>query len=236
VILTNVCYKINLQLKYLTKKSNNTSIIVWLFKKYLRSLLYTKLNKINMRLKFKWIFTLLVALMMQFSYAQEKTITGRVTDASGPLPGVNIIIKGTKVGTTTNFDGTYSIKTKVGETLVFSFLGMKELSIIVGESNSINPRMSAGVEQIGEVVIAYGKQNKKRLIQSVSTVNSDKFKDVPVASVQDILQGQTSGVQVINSSGVLGSAPVIKVRGVASITAGGRPLYVVDGIPCRMLS
>jgi TonB-dependent starch-binding outer membrane protein SusC len=184
-----------------------------------------------MRLKFKWIFTLLVALIMQFSYAQEKTITGKVTDASGPLPGVNIIIKGTKVGTSTNFDGTYSIKTKVGETLVFSFLGMRELSIIVGQSNSINPRMSSGVEQIGEVVIAYGKQNKKRLIQSVSTVNSDKFKDVPVASVQDILQGQTSGVQVINSSGILGSAPVVKVRGVASITAGGRPLYVVDGIP-----
>ncbi|MFK7001395.1 TonB-dependent receptor [Flavobacterium oreochromis] len=185
-----------------------------------------------MRSKFKWIFTLLLALTMQFSFAQEKTITGVVTDANGPLPGVNVVVKGTQRGVSSGFDGKYSIKAKEGETLVFSFMGMREVAKVVGASNVMNTVMQSDAKQIGDVVIVgFAKQEKKKMIQSVATVGSDKIKDVPVASVQDVLQGQTSGVQVVSSSGVIGSAPVVKVRGVASITAGARPLYVVDGVP-----
>ncbi|AND63334.1 MULTISPECIES: SusC/RagA family TonB-linked outer membrane protein [Flavobacterium] len=185
-----------------------------------------------MRSKFKWIFTLLLALTMQFSFAQEKAITGVVTDANGPLPGVNVVVKGTQRGVSSGFDGKYSIKAKEGETLVFSFMGMREVSKVVGASNVINTVMQSDAKQFGDVVIVgFAKQEKKKMIQSVVTVGSDKIKDVPVASVQDVLQGQTSGVQVVSSSGVIGSAPVVKVRGVASITAGARPLYVVDGVP-----
>jgi TonB-dependent starch-binding outer membrane protein SusC len=169
---------------------------------------------------------------MQFSYAQEKTITGKVSDESGPLPGVNVVVKRTQRGVSSGFDGGYSIKARVGETLVFSFLGMNDVSRIVGDENVISVKMSESSLTIAEVVVvAYGKQDKKKTIQSVSSVNAEKIKDVSVASVQDILQGQTSGVQVVNSSGVLGSAPVVKIRGVASLTAGGRPLYVMDGVP-----
>ena len=80
-----------------------------------------------MRLKFKWILTLLTVLSIQFSFAQEKTISGIVTDNTGPLPGVNVIIKGTTKGVQTDFDGKYSIKANTGDVLVFSFIGLKEL-------------------------------------------------------------------------------------------------------------
>jgi TonB-linked SusC/RagA family outer membrane protein len=151
------------------------------------------------------------------------------------LPGVNIIIKGTKVGTTTNFDGTYSIKTKVGETLVFSFLGMKELSIIVGESNSINPRMSAGVEQIGEVVIqanfGYLKKDAKKLSSSVSVITAEEItRQAPTMTVNNALQGQAAGVQVTNNNGKPGAGAFVTVRGAVSITGGNAgATYVVDG-------
>jgi hypothetical protein len=79
-----------------------------------------------MRSKFKWILTLLIALSMQFSFAQQKTVSGVVSDSSGPVPGVNVVVKGTKSGVQTNMDGRYSIKAKTGDDLVFSFVGMAE--------------------------------------------------------------------------------------------------------------
>ena len=82
-----------------------------------------------MRSKFKWIFTLLIALSMQFSFAQEKTVTGVVSDASGPLPGANVVVQGSKTGTQTDVDGKYSIKASSSQTLIFSYLGMKTKEI-----------------------------------------------------------------------------------------------------------
>ena len=98
-----------------------------------------------MRSKFKWIFSLLLALSMQFAFAQEKTITGVVSDASGPVPGVNVLIKGAKSGVQTNFDGTYSIKAKSGDVLIYSFVGMTQATKIVGSSNAINVIMQSDV-------------------------------------------------------------------------------------------
>ncbi|MCL6462670.1 MAG: carboxypeptidase-like regulatory domain-containing protein, partial [Flavobacterium micromati] len=91
-----------------------------------------------MRLKFKWIFTLLVALSMQFSFAQERTVSGVVSDATGPIPGANVLIKGTKKGVSTNFDGTYSITVNPGATLEFRSLGFLSQTKVVGTSSSIN--------------------------------------------------------------------------------------------------
>ncbi|WP_180266613.1 TonB-dependent receptor plug domain-containing protein, partial [Flavobacterium psychrophilum] len=185
-----------------------------------------------MRSKFKWIFTLLVALTMQLSFAQEKTVKGVVTDANGPMPGVNVLVKGTQRGVSTGFDGTYSIKASQGEVLVFSFMGMGDVSRTVGASASISVKMQDDAKQLGEVVVVgYAKQEKKKMIQSVSVVGASKIRDTPIASFADALQGQASGVQVVNSSGVLGSVPVVKIRGVASISANGRPLIVMDGVP-----
>lgn len=185
-----------------------------------------------MRSKFKWILTLLLAFSMQFSFAQEKTVTGTITEGGLPLPGVNIVVKGTNKGVQTNFDGKYSIKAKEGEVLEFSFLGMKTQAVTVSASNTVNVAMESDSQALNEVVVvAYGKQDKGTMVQSVSTVGLDQIKDIPAVSPQELLQGQAAGVQVVGSSGVLGSAPVIKIRGVASISAGGSPLIVVDGVP-----
>ena len=92
-----------------------------------------------MRSKFKWIFTLLIALSMQFSFAQEKTVTGVVSDGSGPLPGANVVVQGSKTGTQTDVDGKYSIKAKAGDVLVFSFVGMTETTAKVGAVHTASP-------------------------------------------------------------------------------------------------
>ena len=105
-----------------------------------------------MRLKFKWILTLLIALSMQFSFAQEKTVSGVVSDATGPIPGANVIIKGTSNGVQTDFDGKYSIKAKTGDVLVFSFIGMNDTSLSVGSSSVLNVKMATNAQQMEEVV------------------------------------------------------------------------------------
>ncbi len=94
-----------------------------------------------MRSKYKWIMTLLVAFSMHLSFAQEKTITGVVTDVTGTLPGVNVGVKGSKTGVQTDLDGKYSIKAKTGDVLVFSFVGMTETTKTVGASNTVNVKM-----------------------------------------------------------------------------------------------
>ena len=106
-----------------------------------------------MRSKFKWIFTLLLAFTMQFSFAQEKTVTGVVSDATGPLPGANVVVKGTTRSAQTDFDGKYSVKAKQGETLVFSFTGYNEYSVVVGAGNTYNAKLQENVKTLNEVVV-----------------------------------------------------------------------------------
>lgn len=185
-----------------------------------------------MRSKFKWIFTLLLAFVMQFSFAQEKTITGKVTDASGPLPGVNVVVKGTTKGTTTNFDGTYSIKAKEGESLVFSFMGMNDVVKTVGSENTINTVLSDESKQLTEVVvIGYGTQKKKDVTTSISKVKGSDIQGLVTPSFESQLAGRSSGVQVSTSTGIVGQAPRVRIRGVSSINGNQDPLYVVDGVP-----
>ncbi|MFV8354138.1 SusC/RagA family TonB-linked outer membrane protein [Flavobacterium sp. XS1P32] len=185
-----------------------------------------------MRSKFKWIFSLLMALSMQFAFAQERTITGTVSDGAGPVPGVNVQVKGTKVGVQTGFDGKYSIKAKTGDVLVYSFVGMNEITRTVGATSSMNVTMQDEAKALTEVVVVgYGVQKRKKVTQSQKVIENASMDNLTVLSPQQMLQGQAAGVQVVQSSGVLGAATVVKIRGNASITAGGRPLYVIDGVP-----
>ncbi len=185
-----------------------------------------------MKKQTKNYFALLLLLFFQFSFSQQTSVSGVVKGSTGALAGVNVSVKGTKIKTATDIDGAYSINAEQGQYLVFTSVGMKTSTIAVGSSKIVNVTMIANEEQLSEVVVvAYGKQEKRKMVQSVAVVSAERIKDVPVASVQDILQGQASGVQVVNSSGILGSAPVIKVRGVGSLTSGGRPLFIVDGVP-----
>lgn len=184
-----------------------------------------------MRSKFKWIYTLLLALLLQFSFAQEKTVSGVVSDQSGPIPGANVVIKGTKNGVQTDFDGKFSIKAKEGDVLVASFVGMQDASSKVGASNSINFKLLQGNTLEEVVVVGYGTQKKREVTSSVSKIKGDDIKGLVTPSFESQLAGRATGVQVTSSTGIVGAAPKIRIRGTASISSGTDPLYVVDGMP-----
>jgi len=187
-----------------------------------------------MRSKFKWIFALLVALTMQFSFAQEKTVTGVVSDNSGPLPGANVVVKGTTRGTQTDLDGKYAIKVSVGETLVFSFIGMDDQSKVVGTSNTISIKLASGSQKLEEVVVqGYGKVVKKERLNSATTsISSAVIQDRPNINFLQSIQAQAPGVAIAFNSGSPGSNKVdVIIRGESSINASADPLYVIDGVP-----
>lgn len=184
-----------------------------------------------MKLKFKWIYTLIVALSMQFSFAQEKTVSGVVSDATGPIPGANVVVKGTKNGVQTDFDGKYAIKAKVGDVLVVSFVGMQDTSAKVGASNSINFKLQSGNTLEEVVVVGYGTQKKRDVNGSVSKIGGDNIKNIPVQSFDQALSGAAPGVNVSTPNGVLGNQAVIRVRGINSINLSSYPLIVIDGVP-----
>ena len=186
-----------------------------------------------MRSKFKWIFTLLVALSMQFSFAQEKTVTGVVSDDNGTLPGANVVVKGTTKGVQTDMDGKYAIKVKQGETLVFSFVGMEDQSKVVGASNSINVKLTTGSTKLEEVVVnmGYFKRDINKTSAAVSVVSSEEItRQSPNISFTNALQGKAAGVQVTAQNGKPGANAFVSVRGNVSITgANSGAVYVVDG-------
>ena len=152
-----------------------------------------------MRSKFKWIFTLLLAFSMQFSFAQqEKTVTGTVTEGGLPLPGVSVVIKGTTQGTQTDMDGNYSIKAKQGQVLVFTFVGMETSSVTVGASNKINVALQSEAKQLNEVVVgALGIKKRQDAITSANQVV--KAKELTQAASPNAIQsltGKVSGLQI----------------------------------------
>ncbi|MBF4508699.1 SusC/RagA family TonB-linked outer membrane protein, partial [Flavobacterium sp. JLP] len=185
-----------------------------------------------MKLKFKWIFTLLVALSMQFSFAQERTVTGKVSDQTGVIPGVNVLVKGTKVNTATDFDGSYSIKAKTGDVLVFSYVGMNSKSVTVGTSNTVSVTLESEAQLMNEVVVVgYGVQKRKEVTGSISKIAGSDIANLVTPSFEGVLAGRATGVQVVTNSGIVGVAPKIRIRGIASISSGTDPLIVVDGMP-----
>ena len=186
-----------------------------------------------MRSKFKWIFTLLLAFSMQVSFAQEKTVTGTVTEDGQPMPTVNVVNKSTKAGTQTDFDGKYSIKAKAGDVLVFSFVGYADTNVTVGASNVVNTVLKSGGEQLGEVVVTGQgiKKEKKALGYAVTTIKSEEFASKPSTDVVRALTGKAPGVNIQQTSGLSGSGTNIIIRGYSSITGSNQPLFVVDGVP-----
>ncbi|MFV8268350.1 SusC/RagA family TonB-linked outer membrane protein [Flavobacterium sp. GT2N3] len=185
-----------------------------------------------MRLKYKWIITLFLALSMQFSFAQEKTVTGVVVDETGPIPGANVVVKGTNRSTQTDFEGKYAIKASAGEVLVFSFIGMKNITANVGTSSTVNIKMLQEDNTLEEViVVGYGVQKKKDLTSSISSISGEAIKGLITPSFESQLAGRAAGVQVTTQNGILGVAPRVRIRGVATINSGTQPLYVVDGLP-----
>ena len=164
----------------------------------------------------------------------QSAIKGTVTEQSTsiPLPGVNVVIKGTSTGTATDFDGNYQISAKSGDVILFSYVGYLPVEIRYSGQSTLNVKLTEDTAQLDEVVIiGYGVQKKSKILGSAVRVSGDDLKDNPVSSIDAALQGKAAGVQVIQGSGLAGSSNVVRVRGISSISAGGDPLYVVDGIP-----
>ncbi len=172
-------------------------------------------------------------LMFQFSvFAQVKTITGTVSDDSGEtLPGVNVMIKGTTVGTITDFNGKYIISVNKGsDILVFSFVGYSDKTVTIGDESVINVVLQADVMQLNEVVaIGYGVQKKKLNTGATLQVDGEEIQKQNSVSAMTALQGVTPGVQIVKSSGQPGEGFKVNIRGLGT-TGNSSPLYIVDGI------
>ena len=188
-----------------------------------------------MRSKFKWIFTLLVAFTMQFSFAQQKTVTGTVTSDGAKLPGATVSISGTKQGTQTDENGKFSIKAAQGDVLEVSFLNKETKTVTVGAGNVINVTLSNkdNVIDIVNVSIGYDRTRTKANSNTASTtVGGETLENRPNASVLASLQGTAPGLTIISSSGSPGSAKFDGfIRGASSINGNTDPLIVIDGIP-----
>jgi TonB-linked SusC/RagA family outer membrane protein len=190
-----------------------------------------------MRTKFSGILTLLLALVVQLTLAQQKTITGTVTDDTGlPLPGANVIVKGTNSGTQTDFDGNYSISANVGQTLAFSYVGFVTKEVKVGTQSKINVTMQPDAAALEEVVVTgYSTRNQTVQTSAVVSISASELSQMaPTTSVDNMLQGKAAGVQVTAANGKPGQGAFVRIRGTGSLTAGGSsPLYIVDGAPIR---
>jgi TonB-linked SusC/RagA family outer membrane protein len=159
------------------------------------------------------------------------SVSGVIVDEQGnPLPGVNILEKGTYNGTVSSSDGTYKINADAAGTLIFTFIGYSTIEKQVDNQTTINITMVADVQSLQEVVVVgYGTQKKSSVVASISSVNAKEINALPVPSVEQALQGRAAGVMVTNN-GAPGSAPLVRIRGISSINYAANPLYVVDGI------
>jgi len=185
-----------------------------------------------MKTKFSGILTLLLAFVVQFTFAQGKTISGTISDQSGmPLPGVNIIVKGTTNGTQTDFDGNYNITANVGDVLVFTYVGLKTVEQTVGAANTINVTMEEDAAVLDEVVVTgvAGATSRKKLSVTVAKVSTEQIEKVPAGSAASALQGKVAGVSVTNL-GRPGQGATLLLRGAANFYGSQAPLVLLDGV------
>ena len=186
-----------------------------------------------MRSKFKWIFTLLLALSMQFSFAQEKTVTGVVSDAAGPLPGANVVVKGSTRGAQTDVDGKFSIKAKAGDVLLFSFTGYNDSKLTVGAANSYNVVLKESSIVLEDVVVtgALGIQKRKEAITySSQVVKAKEITQAGNPSAVQSLTGKVSGLQINTTNNGVNPTLSIVIRGNKSITSSNEALIVIDNV------
>lgn len=163
----------------------------------------------------------------------QNTVSGIVTDSDGPVPGTNVVLKGTNKGAVTNFDGQYTINNVPSNgILVFSFLGYKTQEIPVDNQTQINVILESDSAELEEVVvIGYGTQNKESVTGSVVSIKAEDLTEVQTANFQQALQGRAAGVQISTTDSSPGAAPTIRIRGVRSLTGNNDPLIVLNGIP-----
>ena len=166
--------------------------------------------------------------------AQTHNVSGTVkwSDDGNPLPGVSVVIRNTNKGTTTDYQGRYSLVAMKGDTLDFRFIGMKPMMKIVGNATKINVEMDSASEDIDEVVVVgYSLMKKSDLTGSVQNVTSDELMKSRPASLEQGLQGRIAGVNVVRNDGAPGGGISVQIRGSNSFMGSTEPLYVIDGVP-----
>jgi TonB-linked SusC/RagA family outer membrane protein len=182
----------------------------------------------------KFLFLLLIS---SAAWAQEKTVSGKVTSSEDgtPLPGVSVLLKGTTNGTVTDSDGKYSLLVNGGgnQFLIFSFIGLKSTEIEIGERSIVDISLGLDITQLSEVVVVGqgAAKEKKALGYAVSTVGADQLSARPQQDVARILQGKIPGVNISPTGGTSGSGSSINIRGYSSLSGSTQPLFVVDGVP-----
>lgn len=183
----------------------------------------------------KAIILLLGILFAVSAMAQDRTVTGVVTDAEtgDPLPGVSVVLVGTTIGAATNAEGEYSVRIPGGyNTLQFSFVGYTTQRVPIDDRTEINIQMQPDILQLDDVfVVGYGEMSRREITSSISRISSEDFADLSLVTFEEALQGRVSGVQMTSTSGVLGAPSAIRIRGAASISASTTPLVVIDGVP-----
>nr|WP_315147259.1 TonB-dependent receptor [uncultured Flavobacterium sp.] len=184
-----------------------------------------------MKINFKCLLGFLFVLFVQIASAQEIKVKGKVTDHAGlPVPGANVILKGTKTVAETGLDGDFTIDAPKGSTLIVTFIGMKTVEVMAAAT--VNVKMKDDANELETVlVIGYGTTSKRKSTDAVAKVSSKDIEQIPVATVQNALVGKLAGVQITQTNGKVEGGMQVRVRGAASISAGKEPLYVLDGIP-----
>ncbi|WP_350293083.1 SusC/RagA family TonB-linked outer membrane protein [uncultured Croceitalea sp.] len=175
----------------------------------------------------------LLGAFICFGATQAQTVSGTVSDATGPLPGASVLVKGTTNGTQTDFDGNYTLNNVPNDaTIVFSYIGFKTFEAAVNGRSTINVTLEEDAQALDEVVIiGYGTTTVKDATGSVASVNSEDFNGGVIASPEQLIQGKTAGVNIQQTSGEPGAGIQINIRGANSVRANNNPLFVVDGVP-----
>ncbi len=173
-------------------------------------------------------YCLFIVLLLPLGLWAQTTVTGKVTDGNdgSPLPGVNIVVKGTTQGTTTDINGAYAIAANSTDVLIFSSVGFLTQEIAIGSRTTIDVKMENDVTQLSDVVVVgYGTMEKKDVTGAIASINNKDFANQPTTNVAGNLQGKMAGVNITSTSGTPGASMSVSIRGASN------PLYVVDGIP-----
>ncbi len=182
-------------------------------------------------------FLVVFLMSITFLFAQNSTIEGKITDQSGtPIIGAGVLLKGTSIGTVSDFDGNYSISVPIStnspKILVFSYIGFKTVEKQVSDSSNLDIILEEDIAQLDEVVlVGYGLQVEKKVTGSIQKVDVAGLEETPVTQLTQKLQGRLAGVQINQSTGAPGQGMKVRIRGQVSLTAGSDPLYVIDGQP-----
>lgn len=192
----------------------------------------------SLHVKTLWVFAFFLMSVMASAFTKPvptgsaQTVSGKVTDEAGdPMPGVNILLKGTNTGTSTDINGKYSIEVPSEDAvLVFSFIGYTTEEVTVGSRSVIDISMMTDIQSLSEIVlVGYGQQDRAEVTSAITTVGRSKFDKVTITSIDQVLAGQAAGVVVKQATGTPGGGATISIRGGGSLSASSDPLYVIDG-------